>query len=145
MAIRYPISYHDYHDLLDIVTVFTDSNRSLPSGAPNIGHDRLASPSLFSLRWRSATLTRPREALTIAVNGLEKRKPKTLMSYTQFFSSLLWAICLLLWAPQVVLTQSTEPTRESKRASSEIRDGYSHDAMAPQAQAIRTDQRETPN
>ncbi len=62
------------------------------------------------------------------------------MSYTQFFPSLLWAVCLLLWVPQVVLTQSTEPTREARRASSEIRDGYSHDAMAPQAQAIRTDQ-----
>ena len=53
-------------------------------------------------------------------------------------ASFVMAGTVLLWAPYVVLAQSTEPILEAPGASRETPAGYSHDTMAPRAEAVPT-------
>ena len=46
---------------------------------------------------------------------------------------------VLLWAPRVVLAQDTELDAEDTGTQSEAPAAYSHDGLAPRAQAVRTD------
>ena len=55
-------------------------------------------------------------------------------------ASCVIAGSVLLCAHQVVLAQATEPIAEATGASSETPASYSHDPMAPRAQAVRTAQ-----